>query len=98
MADEDTDLEARKRRGDKIIILDRGNVEFGYPGDWTVAPDPDGYITLKDPGDRARLEASCLRLPALGPDAPSVAERLRHGLAAAPEAGPLTPIVTVERP
>ena len=96
MGEDDTDLEARTRRREKIIILDRGNVEFGYPGDWAVTPDPEGYITLKDSGDRARLEASCLRLPPLGRDAPSVAERLRHGLGAAPEAGPLTPIVTVE--
>jgi len=91
------DPEARARRGEKIIILDRGNVEFGYPGDWTVTPDPQGFLKLIDPSDLARLEASYLRLPPLPPDAPSVEERLRYALAAAPEAGPLTPVVNVER-
>jgi len=93
----DPDLDARTRRGEKIIILDRGNVEFGYPGDWTVTPDPEGHIKLTDPAGQARLEASYLRLPSLPPDAPSVEERLRYALTEAPEAGPLTPIATVER-
>ena len=93
----DPDLDARTRSGEKIIILDRGNVEFGYPGTWTVTPDPEGYLKLIDPKDQARLEASYLKLPPLGPDAPTVEERLRYALAQAPEAGPLTPIVTVER-
>ena len=95
MDETESDLDGRTRRGEKIIILDRGNVEFGYPGDWTVIPDPDGHLKLVDPRDQARLEASYLRLPPLGPDAPSVEERLRYALAAEPEAGP--PIVTVER-
>jgi hypothetical protein len=91
------DPEERAGRGEKIIILDRGNVEFGYPGDWTVTPDPAGFLKLTDPADLARLEASYLKLPPLPPDAPSVEERLRHALAEAPEAGPLTPVVSVER-
>jgi hypothetical protein len=84
-------------RGEKIIILDRGNVEFAYPRDWTFTPDPEGFAKLVDPTDSVRLEASYLRLPPLPPDAPTVEERLRHALAEVPEAGPLTPIVTVER-
>jgi hypothetical protein len=86
-----------EKRDEKIIVLDRGNVEFSYPRDWTFTPDPAGFAKLIDPTDSARLEVSYLKLPPLPPGAPTVEERLRHALAAAPEAGPLTPMVTEER-
>ena len=86
-----------ERRDEKIIVLDRGNVEFSYPRDWTFTPDPAGFAELIDPTDSARLEASYLRLPPLPPDAPTVEERLRYALAEAPDAGPLTPVVNEER-
>lgn len=53
------------RRAEKIIILDRGNVEFGYPGDWTVTPDPAGFVKLPPlPPDAPRWRSGCgTRLP-----------------------------------
>ena len=86
-----------ERRDEKIIVLDRGNVEFSYPRDWTFTPDPAGFAKLIDPTDSARLEVSYLKLPPLPPDAPTVEERLRYALAEAPDAGPLTPVVNEER-
>lgn len=66
--------------GDKFVILDRGNVELAIPRDWTVKPDPAGFLKLEDSNENCLLEVSYLRLPPLREDAPSVEERLRHVL------------------
>ncbi|MCE9584378.1 MAG: hypothetical protein K8T20_17970 [Planctomycetes bacterium] len=70
----------KKRSGEKILILDRGNVEFAFPGDWSVKPDKAGFIKLEDAGENCLLEVSYMRLPPLGPGAPDVAERVRAAL------------------
>jgi hypothetical protein len=54
-------------RREKILILDRGNVELSIPRDWIFKPHPAGHVILKDAGDNASLEISYLHLPALEP-------------------------------
>ncbi len=46
-----------------LIIVDRGNVELALPRGWTVAPDPEGHLTCKDPTDSCKLEVSYFALP-----------------------------------
>jgi hypothetical protein len=87
----------RAGQDEKILILDRGNVELAYPRDWLVTPDPEGFMIVKDPPDSARLEVSYLRLPPLPADAPSVEERLRYALEREPTAAGHGPVVTFER-
>ncbi len=84
------------RPGEKVLILDRGNVELLFPGDWSFQPDPEGFAVLKDPGDAARLEVSYLALPALPPGTPPVEVRLQEVMAESPDAhghGPVTAFV-----
>lgn len=69
-----------KGPAEKILILDRGNVEFAYPHDWSFSPDPAGFAKLEDPKKDCLLEVSYLHLPPLLPEAPDVASRLRHVL------------------
>lgn len=66
--------------GEKILILDRGNAEFAFPGDWSVKPDKAGFIKLEDAAENCLLEVSYMRLPPLGPGAPDAAERVRAAL------------------
>ena len=66
--------------GEKILILDRGNVEFAFPKGWSVKPDKAGFIKLEDAGENCLLEVSYMRLPPLGPGAPDAAERVRAAL------------------
>ncbi len=88
-----------KARGiEKILILDRGNVELGVPRGWSVEPDSEGFLKLKDPTDSYLLEVSYLQLPPLLPSAPPVDERLRLVLKDTPEAAGHSPIVVSERP
>ncbi len=49
--------------GEKILILDRGNVEFAYRRDWELKPDPAGHMTLRDPTDSCRAEISYFHVP-----------------------------------
>lgn len=62
------------------MILDHGNVEFSFPKDWTVKPDPAGFIKLVDAGENCLLEVSYMRLPPLGPGAPDASARVRVAL------------------
>ncbi|MBI1893323.1 MAG: hypothetical protein HYS14_04350 [Candidatus Rokubacteria bacterium] len=81
-----------KARGiEKILILDRGNVELGVPRGWSVEPVPEGFMRLKDPTDSCLLEVSYLRLPPLLPSAPPLEERLRLLLEDHPEVPGHTP-------
>ncbi len=89
--------ELRARGIEKILILDRGNVELGVPKGWSVEPDPDGFMKLKDPTDSCLLEVSYLRLPPLLPSAPPPDERLRLVLKDTPEAAGHSPVVVSER-
>jgi hypothetical protein len=73
--------------GEKVIVLDRGNVEFLYPGDWLLAgPATSGYLTLTDPTESCRLEVSYMTVPAEAADIP-VVELLNRLLDQIPEAG-----------
>jgi hypothetical protein len=65
---------------DRVLVLDRGNVELALPRGWTVAPDPQGHLACKDPTDSCKLEVSYFALPPLPPDKPSMVERVRSGL------------------
>ena len=72
--------------GEKVIVLDRGNVEFLYPGDWVVGPAPQGYLVLTDPTESCRIEVSYIKVPAEAVEVP-VVELLRRLLKQIPEAG-----------
>lgn len=89
--------EFRARGIEKILILDRGNVELGVPRGWSVEPDPDGFMKLKDPTDACLLEVSYLRLPPLLPSVPPLEERLRLVLKDTPEAVGHSPVALSER-
>ncbi|HEY3351626.1 MAG TPA: hypothetical protein VGQ83_00125 [Polyangia bacterium] len=66
------------------LMLDHGNLEVAVPPTWSAKRE-ESCITLQDPADTRRLEISYLRLPSLAPDAPSLADRLRHVLLSAGE-------------
>lgn len=88
-----------KARGiEKILIVDRWNVELGVPRGWSVEPDPEGFMRLKDPTDSCLLDVSYLRLPPLLPSAPPLEERLRLLLEETPEVAGYSPIVVSDRP
>ena len=78
------DLAAKMR--EKIVILDRGNVEFLYPDRWSVARNKDGYITLSDPTESCRLEVSYTKVSSQAAGFP-VERLLRQLLSHVPEAG-----------
>ena len=80
--------------GEKVIVMDRGNVEFLCPDGWTVTRSPQGHLTLSDPTESCRLEISYARLPADAANAP-VDVLLRRLLEHVPEAGAETKINTV---
>ena len=65
---------------DRILILDRGNVELALPRGWTVAPDPQGHLACKDSTDSCKLEVSYFALPPLPPGGPSMTDRVRSAL------------------
>ncbi len=79
---------------ERVLILDRGNVELALPPGWTVEPDPAGHLACKDPTDSCKLEVSYLTLPPPLPGVPPLAERLRLALAGV--ANP-SPAVTFRR-
>ena len=85
-------------KDEKIVILDRGNVELAIPRDWSVKPDPEGYMKFEDPTEECLLEVSYLRLPNLAPEAPTVEERLRFALREDPRSreAPITSFVRGE--
>ena len=80
--------------GEKVVVFDRGNLEFLYPNDWHVARNKDGYITLSDPTESCRLEVSYTTLPS-GAGEIAVEELLKRLLSQVPEAGAETPIETI---
>ena len=87
----------RTRGLERVVIFDRGNVEFGLPEGWTAEPQSDGYMMCKDLTDAVRLEASYLRLPSVDLREFPVAERLRLVLAGDADAARHTDIVTFRR-
>ena len=82
---------------DRVLIIDRGNVELALPRGWTVAPDPQGHLACKDPTDSCKLEVSHFALPPLLPTAPSVTERIRLGLEGVADPSTCSPVVTFHR-
>ncbi len=79
-------LNLASKMREKIVVLDRGNVEFLYPVDWTVTRSKEGYITLSDPTESCRLEVSYTKVPT---EASNVAadRLLQQLLTHIPEAG-----------
>ena len=89
---------AFKARGlERVVIFDRGNVEFGLPRGWTAEPQTEGYMKCKDAADAVLLEVSYLRLPSLDPGEFPVAERLRLVMAEDANAANHAEIVTFRR-
>jgi hypothetical protein len=82
---------------ERVVIFDRGNVEFGLPRGWTAEPQAEGYMKCKDPTDAVVLEASYLRLPSPDLREFAVAERLRLAMAEDSNAARHTGIVTFRR-
>ena len=41
---------------EKIVVLDRGNLEFLYPKAWKMEGSRDGYLVFTDPEESCRLE------------------------------------------
>ena len=67
---------------ERIVILDRGNVEIAIPERWTVTPKVEGHLDIRDPTDACKLEISYLRLPPLKPGiVPPVGDMLAQVLA-----------------
>ena len=89
--------EFRAQGIEKVLILDRGNVELGVPSGWSVEPDPEGFLKLKDPTDSYLLEVSYLRLPPLLPSTPRLEERLRLILKDTPDAAGHSAVAVSER-
>lgn len=82
---------------ERVLILDRGNVELALPRGWAVEPDPDGHLACKDPTDSCKLEVSYLALPPLLPSTPPLAERLRLALDGVADPSTCSPAVTFRR-
>ena len=82
---------------DRVLILDRGNVELALPRGWAVAPDPQGHLACKDPTDSCKLEMSYFALPPLPPDAPSMVERVRSSLEGVADPSTCSPVVVFRR-
>ncbi len=82
---------------EKVLVLDRGAVEFFIPGDWSVAPDPAGHLRLTDPRNDCLLEVSYVTIEPPFADAPPVDEFLRQVLKDVPHARNAAPVVSVTR-
>jgi hypothetical protein len=82
---------------ERVVIVDRGNVEFALPHGWTAEPQRDGFMKCKDATDAVLLEVSYLRLSPLEPGQFPVGERLRLVMAEDAAAAQHSPIVTRRR-
>ena len=82
---------------ERVLILDRGNVELALPPGWTVARDPQDHLACKDPMDSCQLEVSYFALPALPADAPSMVERVRSSLEGVVDPSTCAPAVAFRR-
>jgi len=82
---------------DRVLILDRGNVELALPPGWTVERDPAGHLACKDPTDSCKLEVSYLVCPPLPPDVPPLTERLRQSLEGEADPSTCSPAVAFRR-
>ena len=68
--------------GNKICVLDRGDLQFEYPQHWHVEPD-EGAIKVTDkppPNDDCVLRVSILRFPPLKAGHPSVPLLLQNAM------------------
>jgi hypothetical protein len=82
---------------ERVLVLERGNVELGLPAGWTVEPDPAGHLKLKDPTDSCLLELSYFVLPPGLTGLPTVSERVALGLGEGVSISDRGPIVAGER-
>jgi len=71
---------------EKIVVIDRGNVEFLYPEQWSATRSKEGFITLSDPTESCRLEVSYTKVPPEAVGFP-VDRLLQKLLTQVPEAG-----------
>ncbi len=76
-----------------------GGLELEVPKGWLRIYHPEGPWNwrMTDADDEMMIEMSCLALPPLPPDVPSVSERLRQVIESSEPAGTATPIATFER-
>ncbi len=70
--------------GNKICVLDRGDLQFEYPQHWHVEPDPEqSAIKVTDkppPNDDCVLRVSVLRYPGLKSGHPSLMLLLQNAM------------------
>jgi hypothetical protein len=85
------------RSDEKILILDRGVVELAIPPEWSVNPNPSGYLELVDPSDSSKLEISYLKIPSLGLSSPKVSDLLDQVISSCPDVRSPEPITMQER-
>jgi hypothetical protein len=83
-------------RAEKILILDRGNVELAFPKKWAVKLEPGGHMSLTDPSDSAKLEVSYLPFAIPKGVGPTLSELLREVLERMPD-GEMPEIVSLDR-
>jgi hypothetical protein len=69
---------------EKILVIDRGDIELAYPGDWDVQFDPSGHVKLVDPADSCSLEVSNLRVGGRVGDVPPLETLLTQAISADP--------------
>jgi hypothetical protein len=82
---------------ERVLILDRGNVELALPPGWTVERDPAGHVACKDPTDSCKLEVSYLAVPPLQREVPPLTERLRDSLEGVTDPSTCSPTVAFRR-
>jgi hypothetical protein len=82
---------------ERVLILDRGNVELALPRGWTVERDPEGHLACKDPADACKLEVSYFALPELPPGAPSMVERVLASLEGMADPSTCSPPIAFRR-
>jgi hypothetical protein len=74
-----------------------GGLELEVPKGWLLVQRPEGHWRMTDADDEMMIEVSCLALPPLPPDVPSVSERVRQVVDSSEHAATATPVAAFER-
>lgn len=82
---------------EKVLICDRGNLEFLYPRKWSLDLKTDGRVVLIDPSDSCRLEVSYFCVPLAGVEPPPLTEFLRDALRDRPPGSREFTVVAADR-
>ena len=69
-------MKSKSKSDYKILIADRGNLQFEYPRKWKCTPKEGGIIRLEDPQEDCALEVSYLTLPKVDIPLPSPREQM----------------------